>query len=132
MPPRGVIDVWQLPIGSSQDRGQAALRRVLSSYVGGDPATLAFERGPHGKPSLAGRELEFSVSRSGEVAFVAVSGGGPVGVDVERVQPGRAVERIARRLAADEAAALADAEPAERDLTFHRCWTYVRHGESRR
>ena len=43
---------------------------------------------------------------------------------MERVKPGRAVERIALRpVARDEAAALAGADPAERDLTFHRCWT---------
>lgn len=123
MPPRGVIDVWQVPTGPSRDRGRAALRRILCSYVGGEPAALAFERGPHGKPSLAGHRLEFSFSRSGRVAFVAVSGAGPVGVDVERMKPGRPVERIARRLAPDEAAALADAAPAERPAALHRCWT---------
>lgn len=123
MPPRGVIDVWQVPSGPSRDRGRAALRRILCSYVGGGAAALAFERGPHGKPSLTGHELQFSFSRSGGVALVAVSAAGPVGVDIERVKPGRAVERIARRLARDEAAALAGAGPAERDLAFHRCWT---------
>ena len=123
MPAREVIDVWQVRTGPSRDRGRAALRQILCSYVGGDPAALAFEVGPHGKPSLAGHELEFSFSRSGELAFVAVSRGGPVGVDVQRVKPGRAVERIARRrFARDEAAALAVAGPAGQEAAFHRCW----------
>ena len=123
MPACGVIDVWQVRTGPSRDRGHDALRQILCSYVGGDPAALAFEVGAHGKPSLAGHELEFSFSRSGELAFVAVSRGGPVGVDVQRVKPGRAVERIARRrFARDEAAALVAAGPAGQEAAFHRCW----------
>ena len=48
----------------------------------------------------------------------------PVGVDVERVKPGRAVERIARRrFAPAEAAALARRDDRDRAAAFHRCWT---------
>jgi 4'-phosphopantetheinyl transferase len=119
-----VIDVWQVRPGPGRDAGHAALCRILHSYVGGDPAQIAFRLGPHGKPSLAGHDLQFSFSRSGEVALVAVSRHRPVGVDVERVKPGRATDRIAcRRFAPDEAAALAVSGPGERDAAFHRCWT---------
>jgi len=124
MPAHGVIDVWQVHTGPGRDAGHAALRRILCSYVGGDPGGLAFVPGPHGKPSLPGHDVQFSFSRSGEVALVAVARRMPVGVDVQRVKPGRATERIARRrFARDEAEALAAAAPAERDAAFHRCWT---------
>jgi 4'-phosphopantetheinyl transferase len=124
MPAHDVIDVWQVHTGPGRDAGHAALRRILCSYVGGDPAGLAFELGSHGKPSLSGHDVQFSFSRSSEVALVAVSLGMPVGVDVQRVKPGRATDRIAgRRFARAEAEVLAAAAPAERDAAFHRCWT---------
>ncbi len=102
--------------------GRSALRRILAGYLGGEPADIAFERGPHGKPAVAGG-LEFSFSASGRIALVAVSRAGPVGVDVERIRPGRAVARIARsRFAPAERAALGSHEHAERAAAFHRCW----------
>jgi 4'-phosphopantetheinyl transferase len=123
MPAHDVIDVWQV---GARDRGagRARLRAILASYVGGDPATLLFEPGVHGKPALVGHELEFSFSRSGPHVLVAVSPDRPVGVDVERVKPGRAVDRIARRrFAPAEKAALARLDESDRVAAFHRCWT---------
>ena len=122
MPAGDVIDVWQV---SAPDRtaGRRALRAVLGSYVGSDPGSLLFERGPHGKPALVGHALHFSFSRSGDRALVAVSRERPVGVDIERMKPRRAVDRIARRMfAADEAAALARVAQRGRAEAFHRCW----------
>jgi 4'-phosphopantetheinyl transferase len=123
MPARDVIDVWQVSAPEAEVE-RARLRAILASYVGSDPAALTFEPGPHGKPALAGHDLEFSFSRSGRHALVAVSRDRPVGVDVERVKPRRAVDRIARRrFAPAEAAALARREPRDRAVAFHRCWT---------
>jgi 4'-phosphopantetheinyl transferase len=119
-----IIDVWQV---RAEDRcaGRAALRRILARYAGGDPDALGFASGVRGKPRLLGHDLQFSYSRSGSCALVAVSASGlQVGVDVERVKAGRAVDRIARRrFAREEAAALAHARPGARDIAFHRCWT---------
>ena len=123
MPARDVIDVWQVSAPDAE-AGRARLRAILASYLASDPAALIFERGAHGKPALAGHDLEFSFSRSGGRALVAVSRDRPVGVDVERVKPGRAVSRIARRrFAPDEAAALARRQTGDRRVAFHRCWT---------
>ena len=118
-----VIDVWQL---GAPDRyaGERALRSILASYLDADAAALAFARGRHGKPALAGHDLHFSFSRSGATALVAVSRDCPVGVDIERVKPGRAVERIARRrFAPPEYATLARLPEPDRAAAFHRCWT---------
>jgi 4'-phosphopantetheinyl transferase len=47
-----------------------------------------------------------------------------VGVDVERIQTERATPSLARRFFAPaEAAAVAAAAPADRAMTFFRCWT---------
>jgi 4'-phosphopantetheinyl transferase len=63
------------------------LRRILARYGEDAPEALRFEVGQFGKPALvasAGASaLEFNLSHSGDLALIAVSRGGPVGVDVE-------------------------------------------------
>ncbi len=78
---------------ADRDRFAAAhllARRVLSGYTGTPPGELAFRReacprcgGPHGRPVLRDGGPWFSLSRSGEVAVLAVAPG-PVGVDIQR------------------------------------------------
>jgi 4'-phosphopantetheinyl transferase len=54
---------------------------------------------------------------------VAVTNGLPVGVDVERIDPRRPAERLARRwFAPAESAAVAALDAGERTAGFHRCW----------
>lgn len=68
----------------------SALRQILGSYADTTPAQLEFVTGEHGKPELvnarsnSGRALHFNLSHSGDMALVAVSLHGAVGVDVER------------------------------------------------
>lgn len=66
--------------------GALLQRKVLSRYLSCPMQELSFVRNEWGKPSL-NREhdsgIQFSLSRSQEVAILAVSGGGEVGVDVE-------------------------------------------------
>ncbi|MEE1757170.1 4'-phosphopantetheinyl transferase family protein [Streptomyces sp. SP18CS02] len=71
----------------------ALLRRLVAAQLGSDPREVRFthvckhcdDPRPHGKPGLAGADLEFSLSHSGDRVAVALSLAGPVGVDVERV-----------------------------------------------
>lgn len=68
----------------------ASLRRILSDYLGVAPQSLHFLDGEFGKPAIAGppgAALEFNLSHSGDLALIAVSGRGPVGVDIERLDP---------------------------------------------
>ena len=64
------------------------LRRLLARYAGVAPEALAFGAGDNGKPTLHASSgagtLEFNLSHSGDYALLAVSRGGPVGVDIER------------------------------------------------
>ncbi len=66
----------------------AATRRILAGYAGVAPASLAFSVGEFGKPSVVNqRGLEFNLSHSGDLALLAVSRSGAVGVDVEQWNP---------------------------------------------
>jgi 4'-phosphopantetheinyl transferase len=104
--------------------GRAALRHLLAGYAGTEPHALVFAQGAHGKPALPGTGLEFNFSHSGGCAVLAVARGRRVGVDVEQIRAERATLAVARRFFAPaEAAAVAAAAPAERALTFFRCWT---------
>ena len=64
------------------------LRQILSWYGGVSPHALTLETGEFGKPRLATTDIEFNLSHSGDLALVAVTRGGPVGVDVEQWDPG--------------------------------------------
>lgn len=70
--------------------GRGVLRTLLGRYLHRTPAELHFVYGPHGKPSLAGsqqaRPLFFNVSQSEDVALIAVTWAGEIGVDLEHVR----------------------------------------------
>ena len=104
--------------------GRAALRRLLSVYTHAAPGTLAFELGPHGKPSLrdAGR-LQFNMSHSGELAVAAVATD-PVGIDVEELREVRGAAAIAARFFSEAEQTQYNAlAPEDRTRAFFRCWT---------
>ncbi|RWE84622.1 MAG: 4'-phosphopantetheinyl transferase superfamily protein [Mesorhizobium sp.] len=75
------------------------LYRVLASKLGISPSDLELEYGSLGKPYLSprmpARDLRFSVSRSGDVALVALSTREEVGVDIEAVLPVPEADEIA-------------------------------------
>jgi len=79
-------------------------RTVLSRYAGIPPEALRFEQGEHGKPHLVGaaREMQFNLSHSGDWLACAVSGGTPLGVDLELCNPDRVSMRVARRFFREE------------------------------
>ena len=66
--------------------GRASLRLILAGYVARDPRSLAFTYNRWGKPALGDeRGPQFNLAHAEDLALVAVRCGGPVGVDVERV-----------------------------------------------
>jgi 4'-phosphopantetheinyl transferase len=79
-------------LAADRDRfvlGAVLLRTAAAHHLGVRPADVSVDRtcswceSQHGRPMLAGSGLHASVSHSGEVVAVAITGAGPVGVDVE-------------------------------------------------
>jgi 4'-phosphopantetheinyl transferase len=123
------LHVWSIDLSRGsppqrRDVANAALRQILASHLGKDPERIELASGEHGKPRLAGGELEFNLSHSGEIALVAVNAEHQVGIDVERVKPDRDPLALAQRaLVPDDVRAVREASPEERGLVFHRRWT---------
>ena len=105
----------------------AALRLLLGRHLGADPRTLAFGRGPAGKPHLAGiwaGACAFNLSHSGGRALIGISPSAEIGVDVEAMRPMPDALGIARaHFAPREVAALEGLDPPDLAEAFFACWT---------
>jgi len=105
-------------------RGQ--LRRVLASKLGISPSVVELEYGRLGKPHLShrmpARDLRFSVSRSGDVAVIALSTRQEVGVDIEAVLPVPEADEIAA-LCLSASGSYTALGPEDRLEGFLRRWT---------
>jgi len=105
---------------------RGALRELLACYTGVAPERLAFAYEEKGRPYLADASLRtaFNVSHSGDVALVAVTREGELGVDVERLDPKVDLLGIgARFFSPREHAQLASVDGDARLVAFFRCWT---------
>lgn len=103
---------------------RTALRRILSLYTDVAPGDLVFDYGPLGKPALPDRSLDFNLAHAEDLALVAVTREGPVGVDVERIRPSPSLPRLARRvLSTAERRRLQTVSETERPWAFYLAWT---------
>jgi len=107
--------------------GRGQLREVLGNYLQLDPARLEFAYPARGKPSLTGLgagQIHFNLAHSQNLALIAVTRVGEVGVDVEQIRPMRDGEAIAERFfSARESEAFRRVPVAERDAAFFTLWT---------
>ncbi|MFJ4712042.1 4'-phosphopantetheinyl transferase family protein [Streptomyces sp. NPDC088785] len=114
----------------------AALRRVVADhYLGCPPAAVRFGRHPcprcadptHGRPRIVApaTRLDFSLSRSGPYWLLAVTAGGPVGIDIEQVTGRAGVDEAADvALSEGELGLLRGiGDEREREELFLRAWT---------
>jgi 4'-phosphopantetheinyl transferase len=106
---------------------RGATRMIIAGRLGAPPAELAWRHGPHGKPELAGAwtGAQLSLSHSGELAALAVTGARRVGVDIQRLPARVDVSRMAARFypPAEARYVLAAAGAAEQAARFTRLWT---------
>jgi phosphopantetheinyl transferase len=107
---------------------RAALRMVLSSTVGVAPEAIKLDQNSWGKPVLAAgqacQDLDFSVSHSGNLSAIAVSGSGAIGIDIEHCRPVSRQDRIIADLLGDGAASALARLPMHRQSeAFLRLWT---------
>ncbi len=105
--------------------GRSIVRQILAECIGCCPQRVPIEYDAAGKPVLPKDcGWYFNVSHSGERAIVGVTRSGPIGVDIERIREGFAVEPIARRFFSPrEVADLLSLPPDARPTAFFRCWT---------
>jgi 4'-phosphopantetheinyl transferase len=106
--------------GARWANARAGLRRMLAEYLDEDPAALKIR--DEGKPRLEpASPLRFNLSHSGDVAVIAVATEREVGIDIERVDPDRDVQRLARRMfLGGEQAAVSEADDPV--LAYHQHW----------
>jgi len=101
-----------------------ALRALLADQTGqaGNCLTLAAQS--HGKPYLTDIRLDFNLSHSGEWALLGISHHGPIGVDIEAIDPiPEAAELAARNFTAAEQQQWAHTHAPQRLKTFLQGWT---------
>jgi 4'-phosphopantetheinyl transferase len=103
-----------------------AARMIVGRELGAPPAEIRWQRGPQGKPALAGSwtGLEVNLSHSGDLNAVAVTTGRRVGVDVQQLLPTLDTAAMATRFFPPAEAHLvaAAADPDERAVRFGRLW----------
>lgn len=105
------------------------LRVLLGGYLGLDPAEVVLVRetcpccgGPHGRPAVAGGALHFSLSHSGDLAYLAFARV-PVGVDVEATPGASAVADVIGSLHPAETAELTALPAEDRRVAMGRVWS---------
>jgi 4'-phosphopantetheinyl transferase len=100
------------------------LRLVLSLFTGHHPQAIRILTGERGKPHLADCQPHFSLTHSDDVALIAVTHGGPIGVDVEQVRADIGIDAFARGLlAADDIARIEELPPDARSRAWFQAWT---------
>jgi 4'-phosphopantetheinyl transferase len=104
------------------------LRKLLGDYLGESPRSLDIGIGPYGKPFLhaAGNTnfLRFNLSRSHGLALIAISLRREVGIDVEKINPKIASEKIEDRFFSHQEQRELNELPAElRSEGFFLHWT---------
>jgi 4'-phosphopantetheinyl transferase len=104
------------------------LRSLLATYLDCAPDELQFEYGPNGKPALSGQfarsGLSFNLAHSEDLALIAMSHLGPLGVDLEHIRPISDTDKLVERFFSSRENALFGALPDEQKNTaFFNLWT---------
>jgi 4'-phosphopantetheinyl transferase len=103
-------------------------RLLLGRYTGREPALLEFSTGPFGKPFVdqpsSDSALHFNLSHTPEIAAVAISRVGPIGIDVERLRATTDIPRLVKRyFSEDEVVRFGQVEFEQHTPWFFRMWT---------
>jgi 4'-phosphopantetheinyl transferase len=108
--------------------GRGVLRTILGQYLGATPADLRFVYLANGKPALGeGFEsvgIHFNLAHTEDLALLAVTRIGTVGVDVECVRPIKNVdELVARFFSQRENDLFQKVSDPEKPAAFFNLWT---------
>jgi len=109
-------------IRSAVTRG--VLRTLLGQYLSVSATEIAFVENGNGKPLLAGNQIDFNASHSGDYALLAFSRHSPIGADVEQIKGKRVVGDLAARvLSPAEYQRFSSLTQSEQKQTFFKIWT---------
>ena len=103
------------------------LRLLLGHYLNIEPGAVTLQLGPAGKPVLChtrhGSDISFNLSHAHGRALIAIAQGREVGVDLERIRPDVAVEKLSNRyFAPGEQTTIMQSAEEERPARFFRYW----------
>lgn len=105
-------------------RARAFLRREVGQATGQSATGLILAEGPQGKPFLPGSDLCFNLSHSGDLAVLALSWAGPLGIDLEFIDRKADIDGLSQAcLTAQEVAVLAALPATARSQRFFAFWT---------
>jgi len=108
--------------------GRGLLRSILSRYLGVPPEQVEFAYGSQGKPELSGglaaNGLRFNLAHSEDLAIVAITRLGAVGVDLEKIAPLDNIDDlVARFFSARENARFQQLSVEQKAPAFFNLWT---------
>jgi 4'-phosphopantetheinyl transferase len=108
--------------------GRGQMRAILGRCLQTSPDRVAFTYGPHGKPALTDASgadtLQFNLAHSADLALLAVTRTGPIGVDVEHVRVlADADHLVARFFSARESALFRSLPDDQKTAAFFNLWT---------
>ena len=108
--------------------GRGALRGILGPYLRANPADLRFIFSANGKPALAetfaGAGIHFNLAHTEDLALVAVTRVGRIGVDVEGVRPVKDVDDLVARFFSErENEAFQKVSDDQKPAAFFNLWT---------
>lgn len=105
--------------------GRGMMRAVLGRMIDAPPREVALHFSGQGKPHLTGDDaVQFNLSHSGEMVMLAVTHGGPIGVDIEAFRELPRRDQIAKGiLGAGELSRYEELSDAERQTAFFTIWT---------
>jgi 4'-phosphopantetheinyl transferase len=105
-------------------QSRARLRWLLGHQLEIPAVQVPLALGPHGKPHLRSREIEFNLSHTRGVILIGMARGAELGVDVEQLRPTRRLEALIREVfATEEQRRFQGLAEAEQQDMFLRGWT---------
>jgi 4'-phosphopantetheinyl transferase len=103
----------------------AALRAILAKYLDCPPQAICWQENSYGKPALTqpAAGLHFNLAHSHELALVAVTRLGEIGVDLEHARLVEDMDHLAQKtFSGAEVAQLNRLSTAQRQQAFFECW----------
>jgi len=107
---------------------RTALKTILACVLQRTPNELMFKAGVNGKPYLVNNNLpvplHFNLAHSDELALIAVTTSGQIGIDIEKIRTDIDHDNLSRRFfSAREYAALQQINDQDRLSAFFATWT---------